>query len=108
MMQTQYISVSKVMEYTQVGFVPDFLTANVCQSFSFSTEWLSTFVYMQIKEAAFSITLWRDMSNTLHIKKQLCNNDNKRKKKKKKKKNSSSAFISLIKYTSEVTDSISY
>ena len=52
------------------------------------------------------------MSNPLHIKKQLCNNNNKRKrkkkKKKKKKKNSSSAFISLIKYTSEVTDSISY
>ena len=66
---------------------------------------------MQIKEAAFSLTLWRDMSNPLHIKKQLCNNSNKRKKKKKKKKtkkNSSSAFISLIKYTSEVTDSISY
>ena len=51
------------------------------------------------------------MSNPLHIKKQLCNNNNKRKKKKrkkKKKKNSSGAFISLIKYTSEVTDSISY
>ena len=36
MMQTQYISASKVMEYTQVGFLPDFLPVNVCQSFSFS------------------------------------------------------------------------
>ena len=46
---------------------------------------------MQIKEAAFSITLWRDMSNPLHMKKQLCNNNNNnnnnnKKKKKKKKK----------------------
>ena len=44
MMQTQYISASKVMEYTQVGFLPDFLPVNVCQSFSFSTKWLSTFI----------------------------------------------------------------
>ena len=75
------------------------------------------YIYAQIKEAAFSMNLWRDTSNPLHIKKQLCNNNtnttttnnnNKKKKKKKKKKmkNSSSAFISLIKYISEVTDSI--
>ena len=44
MMQTQYISASKVMEYTQVGFLPDFLPVNVCQSFSFSIKWLSTFI----------------------------------------------------------------
>ena len=44
MTQTQYISASKVMEYTQVGFLPDFLPVNVCQSFSFSIKWLSTFI----------------------------------------------------------------
>ena len=38
MTQTQYISASKVMEYTQVGFLPEFLPVNVCQSFSFSNE----------------------------------------------------------------------
>ena len=50
------------------------------------------------------------------MKKQLCNNNNnnnnnnkkKKKKKKKKNKNSSRAFISLIRYISEVTDSIPY
>ena len=54
------------------------------------------------------------MSNPLHIKKQLCNNNtnntnnnnNNNNNKKKKMKNSSSAYISLIKYISEVTDSI--
>ena len=58
------------------------------------------------------------MSNPLHIKKQLCNNNNdnnnnnnnnkNNNKKKNKKMNSSRAFISLIRYISEVTDSISY
>ena len=72
---------------------------------------------MQIKEAAFSITLCRDMSNPLHMKKQLCNNNNNNNNSnnnnnnnnnKKKNKNSSRAFISLIRYISEVTDSIPY
>lgn len=35
---TEFICASKVMEYTQVGFLPGFLPVNVCQSFSLSTK----------------------------------------------------------------------